>query len=175
MILKLNSNLIITTSRKPSQNTRRFAQFLKHYFNCPYLNRGKQSFNKMINLSKEYNDSLLLVITETKGNPSNIDVYDTDKDSENPLYKLYINVSLPKENKRINVNNEEILFINKTNQLKSLNELFTEIKVNERIKNNCIVILDDDKNDNLAKIVFMDKNGENTNYSIYLKGLKDNS
>lgn len=175
MILKLNSNLIITTSRKPSQNTRRFAQFLKHYFDCPYLNRGKQSFNKMINLSKGYKDSLLLVLTETKGNPSNIDVYDINKDSENPLYNIYINVSLPKENKRINVNPEEIVFINKTNHLKSLNELFTEIKVNERVKNNYIVILDDDKNDSVVKIEFIDKTGENTNYSIYVKGLNDNN
>ena len=91
MIFTISSNLIITTSRKPSQITRRFAQFLKHYFNATYINRGKTSFNKIKNQVPD--ESKLVIINETKGNPSSINVYDIGIDSENPLYSLYVNVS----------------------------------------------------------------------------------
>ena len=80
MLYKINSSIIISTSRKPSQITRRFAQFLKHYFNATYINRGKTSFTKVMNQAKQHENSILLIITETKGNPSNIDIYTLEND-----------------------------------------------------------------------------------------------
>ena len=168
MIYAIKSNLIISTSRKPSQITRRFAQFIKHYFNATYINRGKMSFRKVINASKLEDDALLLIITETKGNPSSIDIYDTRKDDENPIANLYFNISLPSQNSRINVNCEEIFFVNKSRSLDELFEKFTKIDTKEYIDKNCIIVRDDEEN--LASITFIDKNGNDCKYKIYLKG-----
>lgn len=168
MIYTIESDLIITTSRKPSQITRRFAQFIKHYFNATYINRGKMSFRKIINTAKQEENSLLLILTETKGNPSNIDVYDTKIDDENPIANLYFNISIPSQNSRINVNSNEIFIINKSGCLDELFERFTRINSTEHIDTNCIIIRDDE--DNLADITFIDKHGEDCRYKIYLKG-----
>lgn len=172
MIYALESKVIITTSRKPSQITRRFAQFIKHYFNATYINRGKMSFKKVINNAKQENNSILLILTETKGNPSNLDIYDVKKDEENPILNLNFNISLPPNNNRINVDSNNILFINKSNSLNEIFELFTKIDIKEHIDKNCIIIQDDDEN--LANILFIDKDGKNTQYKIYLKGFNMN-
>ncbi|MDD6286195.1 hypothetical protein [Candidatus Methanosphaera massiliense] len=172
MILTTNSNLVITTSRKPSQLTRRFAQFLKHYFNSTYINRGKTSFNKVVNQARNEDYSKLLVITETKGNPSAINIYDLESDMNNPLYSIYINVSIPQEKNTINVNKEEITFINKSQALNELNEFFTPLNPTDKIKQNCIIIEDNDEKNNIASIKFIDKKGLDVKYKIYVTGYK---
>lgn len=168
MIYTIKSDLIITTSRKPSQITRRFAQFIKHYFDATYINRGKMSFRKITNTAKQADNSMLLILTETKGNPSSIDIYDIKKDDENPIANLYFNISIPSQNNRINVNPSEIFIINKSNSLNELFERFTKINTTEHIDKNCILIKDDEEN--LANITFIDKNGDDCKYKIYLKG-----
>ncbi|MBE6485311.1 MAG: hypothetical protein E7Z85_00520 [Methanosphaera stadtmanae] len=172
MLFKINSKLVISTSRKPSQITRRFAQFLKHYFNGIYINRGKSSFSKVVNQSKQYENSTLIIITETKGNPSSVNIYDLEKDSENPKSSIYINVSLPQENNKINTNSDDIIIINKSADLE---ELFSEceiIKPNEKIRENCIIIRDDEKE--FISASFIDKNCEDTKFKVYIKGFKSN-
>ena len=172
MLFKINSKLVISTSRKPSQITRRFAQFLKHYFNGVYINRGKSSFSKVINQAKNYENSLLMIITETKGNPSSINIYDLEKDSQNPKTSIYINVSLPQENNKVNTVSEEIIFINKS---ATLEELFSDceiIKSNEKIKENCIIIQDNENE--LISAKFIDKKGADTKFKVYIKGFKLN-
>ncbi|WP_455645145.1 hypothetical protein [Methanosphaera sp.] len=173
MIFTIKSNLIITTSRKPSQITRRFAQFLKHYFNAVYINRGKSSFKKVVNQANKEN-SRLLVITETKGNPSSINIYNVEEDIENPEISIYITVSLAKHNDKINVNHENIIFINKAKSMDELNNLFTPFKPEEKVKNNCVIIRDvnEDNNKNKAVITFFDKKGLDTKYKIYVTGYK---
>ena len=173
MIYALKSNLIITTSRKPSQITRRFAQFMKHYFNATYINRGKMSFRKVINTAKTEENNLLLVLTETKGNPSSIDIYDVKKNDENPIGNLYFNVSLPSQNSRINVNSDEIFFINKSKSMDEFFSIFTQIDTKEHIDKNCIIIRDDE--DNLANMTFIDKNKKDCKYKVYIKGFNVDS
>lgn len=170
MLFKINSKLVISTSRKPSQITRRFAQFLKHYFNGVYINRGKASFSKVINQAKQYENSLLFIITETKGNPSSINIYNLEKDDENPQSSIYINVSLPQENNKINTLSDNIIIINKSSDL---DELFSEcevIKSAEKIKENCVIIRDNEKE--FISASFIDKKGEDTKFKVYIKGFK---
>ena len=172
MLCKINYNLVISTSRKPSQITRRFAQFLKHYFNGIYINRGKSSFSKITNQAKNYENSLLLVVTETKGNPSNINIYDLEKDSENPKKSIYINVSLPQENNKVNTRGDEIIFINKS---AALDELFSDCETvisDEKIKENCVIIHDNENE--LISANFIDKKGADTKFKVYIKGFKLN-
>ena len=173
MLFKINSNIVISTSRKPSQITRRFAQFLKHYFNAVYINRGKTSFNKVVNQAKQYENSLLLIITETKGNPSSINVYDLSSACEVPSRSIYITVSIPQENNKVNTSKDSIVFINKAHSLDELFENCEVVKTDERIKNNCVVIADDDDRD-LVCASFVDKNGDDTKFKVYVKGFKCN-
>ncbi len=170
MLFKNNSKLVISTSRKPSQITRRFAQFLKHYFNAVYINRGKSSFSKVINQSIQYESDLLLIITETKGNPSSINIYDLKNDLENPKKSLYINVSLPQQNNTVNTNSDEIIFINKSSDFEEFFSDCDEIKSNDKIKENCIIITDNDNEYISAR--FIDKKGLDTNFKVYIKGFK---
>lgn len=170
MLFKINSKLVISTSRKPSQITRRFAQFLKHYFDAVYINRGKSSFTKIINQAKQYENSLLVIITETKGNPSSINIYDVEQDIENPMGSLYINVSLPQENSKINTNSNEICVINKVKDFDEFFQYSEAITVDEKIRKNCIIVRDDEKE--FISASFIDKNGENTKFKVYIKGFR---
>lgn len=168
MLFKINSELVISTSRKPSQITRRFAQFLKHYFNGTYINRGKSSFSKVVNQAKQYENAFLIMITETKGNPSSLNIYDLENDSENPVGSIYITVSLPQENNKVNTG-DEIIIINKSSDFEEFLSECEVIKSDEKIKENCIVIQDDEK---FISASFFDKKGEDTKYKIYIKGFK---
>lgn len=170
MLFKINSKLVISTSRKPSQITRRFAQFLKHYFDAVYINRGKSSFTKIINQARQYENSLLVIITETKGNPSSINIYDVEQDIENPMGSLYINVSLPQENSKINTNSNEICVINKVKDFDEFFQYSEAITVDEKIRKNCIIVRDDEKE--FISASFIDKNGENTKFKVYIKGFR---
>lgn len=172
MIFTISSNLIITTSRKPSQITRRFAQFLKHYFNATYINRGKTSFNKIKNQVPD--ESKLVIINETKGNPSSINVYDIGIDSENPLYSLYVNVSLPQEKCNINVDNGNIIVLSKTKSLNEITSRFISFKPEKKVKTNCIIIKDDDREDIIATVSFIDKKGIDSKYKVYIRGFNNN-
>lgn len=172
MLYKINSKLVISTSRKPTQITRRFAQFLKHYFNAVYINRGKASFNKVVNQARNYENSLLIIITETKGNPSSINIYDLNSDAENPRSSIYINVSLPQENNKVLTNSSDIVCINKVRQLDELFHNYESFKSDEKIKNNCIVI--EDYDDKLFSAKFIDKKGLDTKFKVYIKGFKLN-
>ncbi|RAP51642.1 MAG: hypothetical protein BZ138_04740 [Methanosphaera sp. rholeuAM270] len=168
MLYEMNSKLVISTSRKPTQITRRFAQFLKHYFNAVYINRGKSGFNKIINQAGTYENSLLLIITETKGNPSNIDVYNLKKDNKNPQYSIYISVSLPQESGKINTG-KDIVLINKTNKFDEMFEDMTSFKSDERIVKDCVILEDYEE---IVSASFIDKKGLNTKYKIYIRGFK---
>ena len=168
MLFKINSKLVISTSRKPSQITRRFAQFLKHYFNATYINRGKSSFSKVTNQAKQYENALLIIITETKGNPSSLNIYNLEKDSENPVRSLYLTVSLPQENAKVNTN-DEIIIINKSGEFEEFLSECEVIKSYEKIKENCIIIQDDE---DVISASFYDKKGKDTDFKIYVKGFK---
>lgn len=174
MILRIDSNLTITTSRKPSQITRRFAQFLKHYFDAVYINRGKSNFNKIINQLRMNNKTKLLVITETKGNPSSVNLYDIEMDVKKPQVSIFLNVSLPHNNKKINVDSENIVFINKAKTLNEINNLFIPYETREKIKTNCIISRDYDDENIIAIITFFDKKGIDTKYKLYIKEYKIN-
>lgn len=172
MIFQIDTSMIITTSRKPSQITRRLAQFLKHYFNIPYINRGKTSFNKIVNQTKAEDIKNLVIITETKGNPSSINIYDLEKSSETPFLSFYINTSIPSNKRTINVDSNDIYIINKAKSLSDINMLFREIKPDMKITRNCIICRDTEHENAMAEITFIDKNGKNTDYKIYVNGYK---
>ena len=170
MLYKLNSRLVITTSRKPSQMTRTFSQFLNHFLNATYFNRGKASFTKVVNQTRQYDTSLLVVINQTKGNPSSINVYNLEDSTSEACFSIYVNVSLPRESNKINTVKEDLVLINKCESLKELCELLEPVDSNQKIRENCI-LLSDNENMNAR---FFDKNSEDTGFKVYIKGFKIN-
>jgi hypothetical protein len=69
--------LLITTSRKPSRRTRRFCRELSAVLPLSlYVNRGKASLRTIAERAVADGYSRVLVVGETKGNPSLIRVLD---------------------------------------------------------------------------------------------------
>ncbi|MCD4821566.1 MAG: rRNA maturation protein [Methanococcoides sp.] len=65
--------MLITSSRKPSANTRTMCKYLASFFNCEYVARGKTGLMDIINLCE---DGLLMVIGDYHGSPGSIMFYD---------------------------------------------------------------------------------------------------
>ncbi len=67
--------MIVVTSRKPSQRTRSFSRRFAKYIGARYINRGKQSLEKIFSI-----DDRIIYITEWKGNPGRITIFDKGKE-----------------------------------------------------------------------------------------------
>jgi len=66
---------IITTSRKPGKNLRKFVRQLSTLFNASYFVRGKSSVNGIFEYMDYEGFKKLVVITEYKGNPKAMLLY----------------------------------------------------------------------------------------------------
>lgn len=64
--------LYITTSRKPSTNSRLFAKDLGNLLKAEYLTRGKTSLAELIEITRYNGANKLFVITDKGGNPHQI-------------------------------------------------------------------------------------------------------
>ena len=73
--------MLITTSRKPSPRTRTFTRSLERVLNSKYINRGKMSMRDVLLKSSVLNYSTIAVISEMKGNPSRIEIYNLKGES----------------------------------------------------------------------------------------------
>lgn len=68
--------LLVTTSRNPSRRTRSFVKDLTSVINgLVRINRGKKTFNDLLNLMRVYNSQGLIVVFEKRGNPSALNYY----------------------------------------------------------------------------------------------------
>jgi len=62
--------MYITTSRKPSQKTRRLAKFLSKVFLSIYENRGKKSISEVVARADSLGEKRVMIVKEHHGNPS---------------------------------------------------------------------------------------------------------
>jgi U3 small nucleolar ribonucleoprotein protein IMP4 len=92
------SKMLITTSRKPSPRSRTFSKNLGRILNTKYINRGKMSIRDTLIKSKVMGYNRTAVISEMKGNPSRMDIYDSDGELK---ISLHISVSNPIASGRI--------------------------------------------------------------------------
>jgi len=67
--------MIVTTSRKPSQRTRSFCKRFARYIGAEYITRGKLSMKEIFGM-----DSRIIYVTEFKGNPGRITIFDKGKE-----------------------------------------------------------------------------------------------
>ncbi|MDO5850862.1 MAG: hypothetical protein Q4Q23_00035 [Methanobacteriaceae archaeon] len=162
--------MLITTSRKPSQKTRRFSQILRHIFNIEYINRGKTSMNKLMIHAKNMDVTKIIIVSELRGNPSHIDIFDiSDND---PILSLNISVNLPDTKNRVKIKRDDLSFKNSISDLDCLSEIF-DIKKEDETKNltNCMCI--DSVNDKIT-ISFIEQDGTLMDFKIYVSGYKVN-
>jgi U3 small nucleolar ribonucleoprotein protein IMP4 len=72
-------DMLITTSRKPSQRTRTFCRALERVIDARCVNRGKMSIRDVFLKAKEMECDRIVVISERDGNPSGLDIYLKDE------------------------------------------------------------------------------------------------
>lgn len=69
--------MLITSSRKPSINTRALCKDLASFFQCECINRGKMGMKETLSLVED-GPGLLLLIGEYHGNPGSLIFYAPD-------------------------------------------------------------------------------------------------
>ncbi|AEF96501.1 ribosomal biogenesis protein [Methanotorris igneus] len=112
------NNMIITTSRKPSQRTRSFANDLARALNVEYLTRGKTPLREIF----EYYDKVI-IIEEFKGNPGKLKIYDVLR---NRILSMFISIKLQKEVCGERVTNDNGLAVKYTENTKEYCNLFLD-------------------------------------------------
>ena len=63
--------MYITTSRKPSDPTRRLARLISNFIGV-YENRGKKSVHDVVKRAGELNETHILMISDKSGNPESL-------------------------------------------------------------------------------------------------------
>ncbi len=69
--------MLITSSRKPSINTRSLCKNLASFFHCENINRGKMGMGEVLSLV-ESDPGPLLIVGEYHGNPGSLIFYTPD-------------------------------------------------------------------------------------------------
>jgi U3 small nucleolar ribonucleoprotein protein IMP4 len=67
--------MLISTSRKPSQKTRKFCKNLARATGSTSVNRGKMNMRELLLKALEVDEFNLAIVNEIKGNPSKITFY----------------------------------------------------------------------------------------------------
>lgn len=116
--------MLITSSRKPSINTRQLCKVLASFFKYEYINRGKRGIKETLSL---IDHKYLLIVGEYHGNPGSLVFYDRDG---NILLSIRISVSFfDKSISLIFNNNNNKLLIRGTSELTFLLGKILEIEI----------------------------------------------
>jgi len=73
--------MYITTSRKPSDSTRRLAKIISNFIG-PYENRGKKSIEEIVTRADGLGENRVMIISESGGNPNSISFISISKEWE---------------------------------------------------------------------------------------------
>jgi len=68
----LPPRIAVTTSHSPSSSLKMFAKHISLVFNGQMLIRGNQSYEKLDKYCQDYGITHLIILTETKGNPTSL-------------------------------------------------------------------------------------------------------
>ncbi len=98
MNLTAPAHVVISTSRRPSHRTRSLCKELQLVLpSAHYLQRGKRSFEEVLQASREAEGHLLLMVGERDGNPGSLALYLVNQ-SEKPVLSLQVHgVKLARE------------------------------------------------------------------------------
>lgn len=154
--------MLISTSRKPSQKTRKFCKNFSHATGSSYVNRGKMNMRELLLKALELGEVNIAVVHEIKGNPSRITFYSNKGEV---LLVLLINVTLT--NERLHISPKNLTVVSEVEKLNSLAEIFTFPLVEEDSANYIKINKTDD--DLVAKINFINKFEEEIPFQINVR------
>lgn len=153
--------MLISTSRKPSQKTRKFCKTLAHATGSSSVNRGKMNMRELLLKALELEEVNLAVVNEIKGNPSKITFYSNKGDE-----LLSILISAVLENEKLNIAPGSLKIVSEVEKLDKLSEILSFEKVDKADYNYILVSKDQDL---AAKINFINKFGEKVKFQINVK------
>ena len=144
--------MLISTSRKPSQKTRKFCKNLARVTGSTSVNRGKMNMRELLLKALELEEVNLAVVNEIKGNPSKI--------------TFYSNKGVTLENEKTNIAPSKLKIVSKVEELNVLSDILC-IELVDTAEDNFILISSDEKL--AAKINFINKFGDKINFQINVK------
>ena len=160
--------MLISTSRKPSQKTRKFCKNFARTTDSTSVNRGKMNMRELLLKALSEDESNLAIVNEIKGNPSRITFYSNKGDE---LLKILISVNI--SNERLNIKPSELKMVSEVEELNCLSDIFG-FELVEKAEDNYIHISSEDEN-LVAKINFINKFGDKIDFHINVKKILDES
>ena len=154
--------MLISTSRKPSQKTRKFCKTLARTTDSTSVNRGKMNMRELLLKALEVEEVNLAIVNEIKGNPSKITFYSNKGEV---LLVLLISVSMD-NNEKLNIAPSQLKIVSSFDELNVLSDIL-DIDLVERAEDNFIII--SQHKDSIAKINFVNKFGEKLDFQINVK------
>ena len=154
--------MLISTSRKPSQKTRKFCKTLARTTNSTSVNRGKMNMRELLLKALEVDEFNLAIVNEIKGNPSKITFY---SNSGEVLLVLLISISMD-NNEKLNMAPSQLKIVSSFDRLNVLSDIL-DIDLVDRAEDNFIIISQHD--DLVAKINFVNKFGDKLKFQINVK------
>ncbi len=159
--------MLISTSRKPSQKTRKFCKNFAHSTDSTSVNRGKMNMRELLLRALDEDEVNLAIVNEIKGNPSKITFY-SNKGEE--LLIILITASI--SNERLNIAPSKLKVVSDVSELNCLSDILG-FELVDSAEDNYIHISEDD--DLIAKINFINKFGDKTDFQINVKKILDNN
>ncbi len=153
--------MLISTSRKPSQKTRKFCKTLARSTDSTSVNRGKMNMRELLLKALELDEFNLAVVNEIKGNPSKITFY-----SNRGEVLLVVLISASMEKETLNIAPSQLKMVSQVERLNVLSEIL-DIEMLDKAEDNCILISESD--DSVARINFINKFGEMNKFQINIK------
>ena len=154
--------MLISTSRKPSQKTRKFCKTLARTTDSTSVNRGKMNMRELLLKALELDEINLAIVNEIKGNPSKITFYSNKGEV---LLVLLISISMD-NNEKLNIAPSQLKIVSSVDKLNVLSDIL-DIDLVDIAEDNFIIISQDD--DLVAKINFVNKFGEKLKFQINVK------
>jgi U3 small nucleolar ribonucleoprotein protein IMP4 len=159
--------MLISTSRKPSQKTRKFCKNFAHATDSTSVNRGKMNMRELLIKALDEDEVNLAIVNEIKGNPSKITFYSNKGD-----VLLTILISVTTTNERLNISPSQLKVVSDVQKLNCLSDILG-FELVEKAEDNFIHISSED-NDLIARISFINKFGDKSNFQINIKKILDN-
>ena len=153
--------MLISTSRKPSQKTRKFCKNLARVTGSTSVNRGKMNFRELLLKALEVDEYNLAVVNEIKGNPSRISFFSNKGEL---LLTILIGVTLDSE--KTNMAPSQLKIVSEVKKLDVLSDILDLDLVNEAEDNYILISKSDDS---VARIHFVNKFGDKLNFQINVK------
>ena len=143
--------MLISTSRKPSQKTRKFCKNLAHATGSTSVNRGKMNMRELLLKALEIDEFNLAIVNEIKGNPSRISFY-----SNKGELLLTIIIGASNGSGKINIAPSQLKMVSKVDKLNVLKDIL-DVDLVESASENYILINESD--DLVAKLFVIIKVG----------------